>query len=171
MTRSPNPVARPVQRRPVLIGLTAAIALPAVAGSVAGCSDEAPDPLIALVNQAYSDAAVIDAAARAWQTPPTGLPEPQAGPISAELLTAVSGARRTHAEQMSKELGDDAPPAPPSGQSTPAQDPKAALAAVLNALDAARSNAAALVPGLSRHQAALVGSVAACCAAYRSVLL
>jgi hypothetical protein len=155
-----------------LVGLTAAVTVPAVAGSVAGCADKPPDPLIALVNQARSDAALLDAAARAWQTPPAGQPERPTGPITATLLSGVGEARRIHADKMAAELGDDAPPPPPAGQPSPAgQDPKTALAAVLTALDAAQRAAAALVPGLSRHQAALVGSIAACCAAYRSVLL
>lgn len=171
MTRSHRPDARPVRRRPVLVGFTAALALPAVAGTVAGCADKAPDPLIALVNQAYSDATLIDSAAQAWQNPPAGQPDRPTGPITAALLNEAGQARRTHAEQMARELGDDAPPAPPAGQGAPTQAPTAALTAVLNALDASQRAAAALVPGLSRHQAALVGSLAACCGAYRSVLL
>ncbi|HTK65216.1 MAG TPA: hypothetical protein VL595_22700 [Pseudonocardia sp.] len=172
MTRSRTPVSRPIPRRPVLVGMTAALAIPAAAVSVAGCADKAPDPLIALVRQARSDAALIDAAARAWQSPPAGQPDRPTGPITATLLTAVAEARRVHADKMAAELGDDAPPPPPADQSpTPAQEPAAALTAVLTALDASQRNAAALVPGLSRHRAALVGSVSACCAAYRSVLL
>lgn len=172
MACSSIPASRPIPRRPVLIGLTAAIAVPAVAGSVAGCADKPPDPLVALVNQARSDAVLLDAGARAWQVPPAGQPERPTGPITAALLGAVGEARRTHADKMVAELGDDAPPSPPGGRPPPAaQDPQAALVAVLTSLDAAQRAAAALVPGLSRHQAALVGSIAACCAAYRSVLL
>jgi hypothetical protein len=182
VTRSPLPVFRqvpgqvhlPVRRRPVLVGLTAVLALPAVTASIAGCADKAPDPLIALVNQARSDATLIAAAAQAWQSPPAGQPERPTGPITADLLNEVAKARSEHDARMTKELGDHAPPKQPAGaagQPAPAQDPTAALTAVLNALDAAQRSAASLVPGLSRHQAALVGSVAACCAAYRSVLL
>lgn len=155
----------------MLVGLTAVLAFPTVVGAVAGCADKAPDPLIKLVNQAYSDAALIDAAAQAWRSEPAGKPGPSTVPITSALLEEVSAARRTHAQRMSTELGDDAPKEPPPGQPGPAQDPKAALATVLNALDAAQRSANALVPGLSRHQAALVGSVAACCGAYRTVLL
>jgi hypothetical protein len=156
----------------VLLGLTAAVAVPAVAGSVAGCGDKAPDPLIALVEQARSDATLLDAAARAWQNPPTGQPDRPTGPITAALLSAVGEARRVHADRMAAELGDDAPKPPPAGQAAPpVSDPKAALTAVLTALDAAQRSTAALVPGLPRHRAAMVGSVSACCAAYRSVLL
>ena len=154
------------------MGLSAAIAVPVVAGSLAGCADKAPDPLIALVNQARSDATLLDAAARAWQTPPAGQPERPTGPITATLLSAVGEARRVHADKMGAELGDDAPAAPPAREPAgAAQEPGAALTAVVTALDAAQRSAAALVPGLSGHQAALVGSVSACCAAYRSVLL
>jgi hypothetical protein len=172
VARSRIPVSRPIPRRPVLVGLTAAIAFPAVAGSVAACAEKAPDPLIALVNQARSDAALLDVAARAWQNPPAGQPDRPTGPITANLLSAVGDARRVHADKMAAELGDDAPPPPPAGQPAPAaQEPKAALAGVLTALAAAQRSAAELVPGLSRHQAALVGSIAACCGAYESVLL
>lgn len=172
MARSRTPISRPVPRRPVLVGMTAALALPAVAGSLAGCADKTPDPLIALVGQARSDATLLDAAARSWQSPPPGQPDRPIGPITATLLTAIAEARRVHADKMAAELGDDAPPPPPPDQATtPAQEPRAALTAVLTALDASQRNAAALVPGLSRHRAALVGSVSACCAAYRSVLL
>lgn len=170
MTRSRIPVSRPIPRRPVLLGLTAAIAVPAVAGSVAGCADEAPDPLIALVEQARSDAALIDAAAQAWTNPPASPPVPQTGPITTALLKEVAQARREHGERLAKELGDDAPPAgPPAAPGT--QDAGAALTAVVKALDASQGAAKNLVPTLSRHRAGLVGSVAACCAAYRSALV
>lgn len=159
----------------MLAGLAAAVAVPAVAATVAGCADKTPDPLVALVDQARSDARLLDAAALAWQTPPAGQPDRPTGPITATLLSAVGEARRVHADKLAVELGDDAPaasPPPSAGQPTPAApEPKAALSAVLTALDTAQRNAAALVPGLPRHRAALVGSVAACCAAYRSVLL
>ncbi|HEY9414095.1 MAG TPA: hypothetical protein VIQ30_04985, partial [Pseudonocardia sp.] len=84
----------------MLVGFTAALAVPAVAGTVAGCADKAPDPLIALVNQAYSDATLIDSAAQAWQNPPAGQPDRPTGPITAALLNEAGQARRTHAEQM-----------------------------------------------------------------------
>jgi hypothetical protein len=172
VTRPPVPVSPPIPRRPVLVGLAVAIAVPTMAGSVAGCADKAPDPLIALVNQARSDATLLDAAARAWQTPPAGQPERPTGPVTARLLSEVGEARRAHADRMAAELGDDAPPpSPPGAPASATQEPKAALTAVVTALDAAQRSAAALVPGLSGHQAALVGSVSACCGAYRSVLL
>jgi hypothetical protein len=91
--------------------------------------------------------------------------------VKADVLTALAAARRAHATAMATELGDDAPPAPPADQpAPPAPQARNAVAAVLAALDESQRRAAAEVPGLPRQRASLVGSIAACCAAYRTVL-
>lgn len=169
----------PIPRRPVLLAGVAAVALPALAGVLTGCAEQPPDPLIALLVQARSDAALTDVAAQALRsgqptpaTPAAGSSAtPSAGSTKVDTLTALAAARRAHAEALAAELGDDAPPPPPADQpGPPAPEARNAVSAVSSALDAAQRQAAAAVPGLPRHRAALVGSIAACCAAYRGVL-
>jgi len=163
-----------------------------LAGVLAGCGRGQPDPLVALTIQARSDATRIDTIVQVLRTGST----PSTDPALADALAAVADARRTHAEALAVELADEAPPplqgtvpnAEPTGptakQSTatarptaPSIEPTApisaadtALTSVLAVLDKAHQRAAAVVPSLPRSHAALVGSIAACCAAYRAVL-
>ncbi len=153
--------------------LLAALAVPAVSGTLAGCGNKPPDPLVALTVQARSDAALADAVAQMLRASPAGSPGQAGSPEAAtsDMLAALAAARRAHADTMVAELGDDAPPPAPAGQpGPPPPEARTALAGVLTALDDAQRRAAAEVPGLPRHRAAVVGSIAACCAAYRAVL-
>jgi hypothetical protein len=152
-------------RRPVLFGLAAVATVPS-AGLVAGCGGE-PDPLEALAARARSDAALIDSI--------LALP-----PLSAALssrLGPVADARRQHAVALGVELGEStASTSTPESSSAGDRlgpthaDPDDALAQVRGALDDAARQAGLLVLTLPRRRAALVGSIAACCSAYRAVL-
>jgi hypothetical protein len=160
-----DPVLTGLPRRPVLLGLAAAAALPAV-GLVAGCGGQ-PDPLEALAARARSDAAVIDSI----------LALPALAAALSSRLGPVADARRQHAVALGVELGEST-----SSTSTPESssagdrlgpthaDPDDALAQVRGALDDAARQAGLLVLSLPRRRAALVGSIAACCSAYRAVL-
>nr|MDQ2710387.1 hypothetical protein [Actinomycetota bacterium] len=90
----------------------AALAVPAVSGTLAGCGNKPPDPLVALTVQARSDAALADAVAQMLRASPAGSP----GAATSDMLAALAAARRAHADTMVAELGDDAPPPPPAGQ-------------------------------------------------------
>jgi hypothetical protein len=151
----------------VLLAGIAALAVPALAGSLAGCADEPPDPLIGLLLAARADAVLADTAAQALRSGQV----PPATAAKAVNLALLGAARRAHADALAAELGDDAPPTPPPDKlGPPAPEAKDALDVVKDALDEAQRKAGAEVPGLPRQRAALVGSIAACCAAYRAVL-
>jgi hypothetical protein len=154
---------RRIARRPILLGLAgAALALPA-AGLLAGCGSDGPDPLEALATRARADAQLIDQV----RTGPAAT-----SPLATQLAEAAD-ARRSHAKALAVVLGDtdtDTANAPaPSDASVPS-DTDDAVSSVRSALQSAEQEAAKLVPTLSRQRASLVGSVAACCAAYRAVL-
>lgn len=162
MARS-DPALMP--RRPVLLAgvsvLGGVAAATALSGLLTGCAEQPPDPLIALLTQARADAALATAAAEALR----------AKPDTSEVVVALAAARRAHADALTTELGDDAPEAPGTGSPAPAAPAAGdAVRAVTAALDDAQRRAADAVPGLPRHRAALVGSIAACCGAYRAVL-
>ncbi len=160
-----------VPRRPVLLAgctvLGGVAAVPALSGLLAGCAEQPPDPLIALLTQARSDAALATAAAQALRSRPDADQSGAAGKV--ETVTALAAARRAHADALAAELGDGVDvTAPPPGAEPP--PPATGLGAVTAALEDAQRRAADAVPGLPRHRAALVGSIAACCGAYRTVL-
>jgi len=165
---TPDRVIRRLPRRPVLLGFAAAAAAIPAAGLLAACGADEPDPLESLATRARSDAALIDSILNF-------------GPLGAALsarLAPVADARRQHAVALGVELGEtesaSADPstgpsaAPASGSGRPDADD--ALLRVRAALDDASRQAGLLVLTLPRPRAALVGSIAACCAAYRAVL-
>lgn len=155
----------------MLAGLTAAIAAPVLAGSLAACGDKTPDPLIALFNRAHTDADLLDAMAKVWPTPAAGQTDRPTGPVSADLLSKISQARRTHADKIWELVSDDPQPAreqsPASAQSTASGQ---ALPRAIGALQSAYKESADLLAQLSRNEASVIGAVAACCDAYRRVL-
>jgi len=173
-----NRVIRRISRRPVLLGLTAiAVAVPA-GGVLAGCGRGEPDPLEAVAARARSDAALIESI----------LAQPTLGAALSGRLGPVADARRQHAVALGVELGETSPapapppPDPPPDQSTqPSSGPGSSgvssrpspddvLPRVRTALDNSVHQAGRLVLTLPRQRAALVASIAACCAAYRAVL-
>jgi hypothetical protein len=153
------------------------VAVPA-GGLLAGCGRGEPDPLEAVAARARSDAALIDSI----------LAQPTLGTALSERLGPVADARRQHAVALGVELGETSsapqppPPDPPPDQSTQPSStgsgsgassqpsPDDVLPRVRAALDDSVRQAGRLVLTLPRQRAALVGSIAACCAAYRTVL-
>jgi hypothetical protein len=167
--------------------LRLALALPAAAALVSGCSGatarrKEPDPLVALADAARADAALAAAAVAA-------------DPGLSARIEPLRAARAEHAAALDAEVvrvggvpgaptnvgPTAAPAAPPSGSAqasaTAATSPPASvtpqvvtLAQVRDALAASHRGAADLVPGLPAERVGLVASVAACCAAYAVVL-
>jgi hypothetical protein len=168
--------------------LRLALALPAAAAFVSGCSGatarrKEPDPLVALADAARADVALAAAAVAA-------------DPGLSARIEPLRAARAEHAAALDAEVvrvggvpgaaaptsvGPTAAPAAPSG-SAPASaaagtSPSASvtprvvtLAQVRDAVAASQRGAADLVPGLPAERVGLVASVAACCAAYAVVL-
>lgn len=156
-------VIRQVPRRPFLLGLAAAAAAVPAAGLLAGCGSEEPDPLAALATRARADAAMIDSILNVGQL----------GAALSSRLGPVAEARRQHATALGVELGETSPatpstsPAPPPSEQT---DVDGAVQRVRTALGDSARQAGLLVLTLPRQRAALAGSIAACCAAYETVL-
>jgi hypothetical protein len=171
--------------------LRLALALPAAAALVSGCSGvtarrKEPDPLVALADAARADAALAAAAVAA---------DPGLSP----RIEPLRAARAEHAAALDAEVvrvggapgaaaptsvgPTAAPAAPPTGAAqapaTAGTSPSASasvtarvvtLAQVRDAVAASQRGAADLVPGLPAERVGLVASVAACCAAYAEVL-
>jgi hypothetical protein len=164
LRREPPPrgVSPRPSRRPVLIGLAgAAFAVP-LAGVLAGCGDRPPDPLRLMAERALADAKMLEGA-RAGVTP--------SATVGARLTELVA-ARRGHARALTAALGetDTDSVAAPSTAATPAASASALVGLARERLDDSRRQAAGYVLTVPRDQAGLVGSIAACCAAYREVL-
>ncbi|HVK22844.1 MAG TPA: hypothetical protein VM677_15920 [Actinokineospora sp.] len=124
-----------------------------------------PDPLVELAAQARADTATAQAIATAV----TALANP-AGEIAK--------IRAEHATVLQAEADRERPPksgaptsAPPTTTVPPTPtDAAGAKAFLVEALTAAEQKAAAVVAGVPRHRAGMVGSVAAACASLREVL-
>lgn len=160
MTAIPAP-----NRRVLLFGA----ALLATAPAVSGCGlldddrPEPPDPLEDLRGSALSDAAFAESIS-------LGFPDLRA------RAGQVAQDRAAHAEALDRELNRARPrrtesptPPPPAPPATPA-DRRAATTALTQAMRAAEQQAAALVPTLPRHRAALAGSISAGCASLRTAV-
>ncbi|HEY2203595.1 MAG TPA: hypothetical protein VGH99_03830 [Pseudonocardia sp.] len=148
----------------MLLGLLGVGAAGPAAALLSGCGSGEPDPLVALIKRARRDAALVDAI---LATRPVGA-------ALAGRLGPVAEARRQHAGALTAVLGDSAPSpketAPAADTNPPSEDTDGALSRVRAALDEGRKQAAALVLSVPRAQAGLVGSIAACCGAYRALL-
>ncbi|MGQ0575104.1 MAG: hypothetical protein ACT4RN_12995 [Pseudonocardia sp.] len=147
---------RGLPRRQVL----AAIVLAPAALAAGGCAllgDGAPDPLLALADQARTDAALATAVVAA-----DALLAPRAEPVRA--------ARAAHAAALDAEIARRAgdAPGPGSGAAAAAGDPT--LEGLREAMIAAAQAATALALDLPADRVGLVASVAACCGAYAEVL-
>ncbi len=152
---------------------------------LAGCTGstpvapEEPDPLEQPARRAEADSALAQAVAQmaaeiAHQV------DGQAQPALVTAATALAADRMAHAITLRTELrrarprtvpSSSAPLAPP----TPAPplavaDLASARAAVLQAVQVAQDEASQLVATLPGHRAALLASVAACCASHAAVL-
>ncbi|GAA4551515.1 hypothetical protein [Pseudonocardia xishanensis] len=153
---SPVGVAPRLSRRRALVLLGAAV--PALAACSTSAADAGPDPLIPLAERARTDVALVTAAITA-------------DPGLTGVLDPLRSARVDHADALQKEIDRLA------GATTPTAAPQAAapsgaadMAAVRQAVDAAAREATGLIGGLPVERVGLVGSVAACCSAYATVL-
>ncbi|MCE0765681.1 hypothetical protein LWC35_22645 [Pseudonocardia kujensis] len=159
----PRPAApRLTRRRALSLGLAAGglgLAAPVLAGCAAASSDDGPDPLIPLVTRARSDAALVTAVITA-------------DPSLTGQLDPLRSARTDHATALEQEIarvaGTTAPATPAPAPTAPQAG--ADLDAVRQAVADAAREAAGLVGSVPTARAGLVGSVAACCAAYTTVL-
>jgi ribosomal protein S12 methylthiotransferase accessory factor YcaO len=163
--------ARPSRRRALAAGATTAALFLAGPAVLAGCTastpaSEAPDPLEAPARRAAADVALAAAVAEAYQA-------------LAATARALAADRAAHAAMLRAELHRAHPDlAPPSAaQPTPpvppppvSPDPATAQAALTQAMRAAQDEAAALVITLPGYRAALLASVAACCATHTALL-
>lgn len=152
-------------------GATLLLAAPAV---LIGCAPSAhaplgPDPLESPARRAEADAAL---AATVAQT------AAEAHPALAATSSALAKDRLAHATTLRAELhrARPGPPstsaAPPIGppSAVPAPDGAAARTALIQAVRAAQDEAAELVMTLPGYRAALLASIAACCATHAALL-
>ncbi|WP_317493760.1 ferritin-like domain-containing protein [Haloechinothrix sp. LS1_15] len=131
----------------------AALAVPAVPVTLAGCvtgHDTRPDPLVPLARHAEFDAG----AGYELAAPLTG--------TESEVATAVAEVRSRHEEVLRAEARRANRPEP---EELPAPDPVTDLEGLGSRLETAISQIRDLVGEVSRHRAALLGTVAGGCAA------
>jgi hypothetical protein len=161
---------RPSRRRALAAGVTTAALLLAGPAALAGCTVSAsapdkPDPLEPPARRAEADAALAAAVAGAHST-------------LAAAANALAADRAVHARTLRAELHRVRPdPVPASAAQPPpvvpplvSPDPAAAKAVLTQAMRAAQDEAAALVLTLPGYRAALLASVAACCATHTALL-
>ncbi|MCA1675482.1 MAG: hypothetical protein LC799_25945 [Actinobacteria bacterium] len=171
--------ARPARRQVLTVALGAgalALGVPPLAGCApAPSTPPAPDPLEPVAEQAEIDARLATAVTAAHP----GLARPAA---------ALASDRRQHAAALRAELRRARPASPttppeigalvngaPSSTAAPPPvvappDPADARAALVEALQAAQNVTAGLVAAAPGHRAALLASIAACCASHQAVL-
>ncbi|MGH3946010.1 MAG: hypothetical protein ACRDSI_13345 [Pseudonocardiaceae bacterium] len=172
---------RPSRRRMLAAGAALLVAGPAV---LAGCTGspaapERPDPLESPARRAEADSALAQAVAQtaAQVTAQTGA---QTHPALAAAARALAADRMAHAITLRAELrrvrptpasSSAAPPAAPT-PAPPLADPDlaGARAALLQAVHAAQDEATQLVLTLPGYRAALLASIAACCATHAALL-
>ncbi|MGH3865173.1 MAG: hypothetical protein ACRDQ4_03375 [Pseudonocardiaceae bacterium] len=167
------PGAGPHRRRVLAAGATLLLAGPA---ALAGCTlptraPKGPDPLESPARRAEADAALATAVAQ-LATQPAG----HADPVLAAAATALATDRMTHAATLRAELGRARPrPASRSGSAPVAPLPAipdlaGARGTLAQAVRAAQDEAAELAMTLPGYRAALLASVAACCASHAALL-
>lgn len=142
--------------------------------ALTGCTPSAraptgPDPLESPARRAEADAALAQA---------VGQMAAQAHPALAATARALAEDRKTHATALRAELhrARPGPPAsrprvpPPAAPAAATADVAAARTALTQAARAAQDEAARLVVTLPGYRAALLASVAACCACHLALL-
>ncbi len=174
------PGPRPSRRRVLTAGATLLVAGPTV---LAGCTGpapetEAPDPLEAPARRAEADSALAQAVAQVAAQ----VAAAQTHPALATAAKALAADRMAHAIILRAELHrvrpgpastSAAPVAAPTSAAPPPADPldlTGARASLTEAVRAAQDEAAGLVMTLPGYRAALLASVAACCASHAAVL-
>lgn len=162
--------ARPSRRQALAAGAAAAALLLAGPAALTGCTasapgSEGPDPLEAPARRAEADVALAAAVAGAHST-------------LAAAANALGTDRAAHARALRAELHRVHPDPKPSSTVKPppavapgaSTDPAAAQAALTQAMRAAQDEAAELAITLPGYRAALLASIAACCATHTAVL-
>lgn len=150
------------------VGVATGTVLVAGPLTLGGCSTQPdpaqPDPLERPARRAESDAALAQALAAAH-------------PALAQAADRYAADRRAHAAALRTELRRVRPAPPTSSSAPPPPAPVPAPAeegqardALAGAVRAAQDEAARLVGGLPGYRAALLASVAACCASHAAVL-
>ncbi|MDQ5856646.1 MAG: hypothetical protein M3302_10175 [Actinomycetota bacterium] len=173
------PGPRHSRRRMLGAGAALLVAGPTV---LAGCTGptpaapEEPDPLEQPARRAESDSVLAQAVAQAA----TEIANQVDGQALATVATALAADRMAHAITLRTELrrvrpttvpSSIAPSAPPAPAPPPAiADLASARAALLQAVHSAQDEASQLVVTLPGYRAALLASVAACCASHAAVL-
>lgn len=170
---------RPSRRRVLGTGAATALLLLGAPVALAGCTPwssgrQGPDQLEAPARRAETDAA----RARAVAQMATGTSN-RAGAELAAAAKCLAADRTAHANALRAELRRVRPdtasttsaPAPPPVTPPPvAPDLASAQSALTEAMHSARDEAAALVMTLPGYRAALLASIAACCATHAALL-
>lgn len=167
------PGARPSRRRVLAIGAATVTLLVASPATLSGCigsgrPPEEPDPLEAPARRAEADSALAQAVAQAHPTL-TAAASALAADRMAHGRTLHTELRRVRPEPAAGATAAAAPPAPVVPPSVH-PDPADAQVALTQALRAAQYEAAGLVLTLPGYRAALLASVAACCATHAALL-
>jgi hypothetical protein len=173
---------RPSRRRMLAVGAVLLVGGPA---GLAGCTGsatvvpEVPDPLELPARRAETDSALALAVAQAagsqTETQP-GIDATDAQPTLATAASALAADRMAHAITLRTELRRvRSTPAPSATASPPAfpvaaPDLASARAALLQAIHAAQDEASRLAMTLPGYRAALLASIAACCASHAALL-
>ena len=163
--------ARPSRRRALAAGATTAALFLAGPTALAGCTasapaPEGPDPLEAPARRAESDVALAAAVAQAHSTL-AATARALAADRAAHAATLRAELHRVHPDPVPSSTAQPVPPVVPPPVSP---DAAAARAALTEAMRAAQDEAAALVITLPGYRAALLASVAACCATHTALL-
>jgi hypothetical protein len=155
----------------VAAGATTAALFLAGPAVLAGCAasaptSEVPDPLEAPARRAEADMALAAAVAEA-HSPLAATARALAADRAAHAATLRAELHRLHPDPVPPST---AQPTPPVGPPPVSPDSATAQAALAQAMRAAQDEAAALVITLPGYQAALLASVAACCATHTALL-
>jgi hypothetical protein len=170
--------AGPHRRRVLAAGATLLLAGPA---ALAGCTllahaPEEPDPLESPARRAEADVALAMGVAQM-----AGQPAGHADSVLAAAVRALAADRMTHAATLHAELRRARPKPAPRNTSPPDTSPPVAplpvtadlagaRGALAQAVRAAQLEAAELAMTLPGYRAALLASVAACCASHAALL-
>ncbi|MGH3974476.1 MAG: hypothetical protein ACRDS9_14290 [Pseudonocardiaceae bacterium] len=169
----------PSRRRILAAGATLLVGGPAV---LAGCTGpptvapEGPDPLEVPARRAETDSALALAVAQAAGGQTGFQMGTEAQPALATAARTLAADRLAHAITLRAELRRVRPTPAPSGAAPPpappiaAPDLASARAALLQAIYAAQDEASHLVMALPGYRAALLASIAACCASHAALL-
>lgn len=157
-------------RRRVLTAGVAGTLLVVGPATLGGCTvstpapPEEPDPLVPPAERAESDVALAQAVAAEY-------------PALAVAAVALAADRQAHAGALRAELRRASPVTTPTSSVPPVArdiamttDQSSAREALAGAMRAAQDEAAALVATLPGYRAALLASVAACCASHAVML-